>query len=142
MYKLGLCCKAPVVVKVKVNRQDLPMEVDTGALVSVMSHHVMKSILDENWPLRPSQAQLRTYSGEIIKPLGIVDVEVSYQGQRKMLLFVIIPSDGPTLLGCNWLKEVQLDWKSLFHHRNIHQVSVDSNLEEILKAEKRYLEQN
>ena len=109
MYKLGLCHEAPVVVKVKVNRQDLPMEVDTGASVSVISHRVMKSILDESWPLRPSQAQLCTYSGEIIKPLGIVDVEVSYQGQRKMLPLVITPSNGPTLLGHNWLKEVQLD---------------------------------
>ena len=106
MYKLGLRREAPVVVKFKVNGQDLPMEVGTGASVSVMSHRVMKSILDESWPLRPSQAQLRTYSGEIIKPLGIVDVEVRYQGQRKMLPLVIIPSDGPTLVGRNWLKEI------------------------------------
>ena len=46
--------------------------------------------------------------------MGIADVEVDYEGQRKKLPLVVTPGDTPTLLGRNWLKQLQIDWNRVF----------------------------
>ena len=55
-----------------------------------------------------------TYTGEPMKVLGETEVSVEYNNQEaKQLLVVVVKDRGPLLLGHNWLKVIQLDWRSI-----------------------------
>uniref|UniRef100_A0A1X7T2A1 Reverse transcriptase domain-containing protein n=1 Tax=Amphimedon queenslandica TaxID=400682 RepID=A0A1X7T2A1_AMPQE len=69
----------PIVVSVSANKVDLSMELDTGASISIMI--------------------LTTHTGQKIKPVSAIDVDVRYQSQTATLPLVIDPGNRPTLLG-------------------------------------------
>ena len=107
----------PLTVKVKINNADLQMEVDTGATLSIIS----KKTYERLWPtqklaplLKFSHATLKTYTGEQIKVLGSIDVNVTYQTQKRRLPLLVVAGDGPSLLGRDWLQQIKLDWSGLY----------------------------
>ena len=53
---------------------------------------------------------LKIYTGEKIKPHGIMEVLVKHNGQTELF---IVDSNGPPLLERNWLNKIQLDWASI-----------------------------
>ena len=81
----------PLSVQMVVADASVCMEVDTGATLSIMSQNTFKS----TWPnqsapaIQPTNAQLRTYTGEKIKVIGAIDVDVQYQTQKARLNLVI-----------------------------------------------------
>ena len=91
----------PIVITVSVNKVDLPMELDTGASLSIMSKDTYSSLSSTLPPLSPSHVILTTYTGEKITPVGAIDVDVCYQSQTATLPLVIVPGNGPTLMGRN-----------------------------------------
>ena len=106
----------PLTVKVKINNADLQMEVDTGATLSIIS----KKTYERLWPtqklaplLKFSHATLKTYTGEQIKVLGSIDVNVTYQTQKRRLPLLVVPGDGPSLLGRDWLRQIKVEWSDL-----------------------------
>ena len=52
---------------------------------------------------------LKTYSGEEISPLDIVDVDVEYNGQQQKLPLFVVKNGGPALFGRQWLSKIKLD---------------------------------
>ena len=112
----------PIVVSCTVQGKPLVMELDTGAALSVISESTYLTTWskDERPPLKPSQALLRTYSGENLVVCGEITVSVQYKKQEKQLTLQVLKSEGPTLLGRDWLKHIVLDWKSL---KNIKQAA-------------------
>ena len=60
--------------------------------------------------LKTSDVVLRTYSGEIIKVMGKVDVDVEYNNQLRTLSLLVVEGDGSNLLGHNWLRHIKLNW--------------------------------
>ncbi len=101
------------------------MEVDTGASLSVVSETTFARL----WPgrsLEPSTVQLKTYTGEALQVLGSAQVHViGGDGQSADLPLLVVGTDGPTLLGRNWLRSLRLDWQQ------IHQLN-DTPLERVL----------
>ena len=100
-----------IMVPVKVNGQNVSMELDTGASVSVMS--------EEAWgrrfpkvPWKESQIMLKTYTGEALEIIGQALVEVTYQDQTTKLPLQILKGNGLNLFGRNWLKNIRLNWGS------------------------------
>ena len=86
---------------------------DTGASASIISNSLYQTIwpMMSRPPLLPSSIRLRTYSGEEIKVLGSihVTVDVIYRGQCRRLPLLVVPTDGPALFGCDWLKVIPFD---------------------------------
>ncbi|XP_064406426.1 uncharacterized protein LOC135351366 [Halichondria panicea] len=74
----------PLMVTIEIEGIPVKMEVDTGATLSIMSY----STLSSTWPealtpeIKPTQAKLRTYTGEKIVVKGAIDVKVKYGGQE------------------------------------------------------------
>ena len=74
------------------------MELDTGLIVSVINKQQFgkyfpgKKIMytSENW---------KTYSGEEISPLGMVDVDAEYNGQQQRFPLFVVKNGGPALFG-------------------------------------------
>ena len=111
-----------------VNHSELEMEIDTGASVSVISEATYRRLGDADHapPIRNSTVTLRTYTGEDIKVVGAVQVEVEHQGERKELPLIVVHGDGHSLLGRDWLAHLKLDWSTIF------QVNSERGLQAIL----------
>ena len=91
------------------------MEIDTGVAVSIISDRTCTSLpYLEKLPLQPTQATLRTYTGENILVLGELSVIVTCQGTNHTLPLLVVKEDGPSLIGRNWLTKIPLDWKNIF----------------------------
>ena len=79
LYKLNAKLTAPVTVPLLLNGNKTSMELDTGAAVTVMGVSHFNRIKNKVDQLQESKVRLRTYTGEIVKPLGKGYVEVNYQ---------------------------------------------------------------
>ena len=107
----------PIIVNMMVNNKSIPMEIDTGASLTIMSKNTYDEYSrgEENeWLMKSVSGKLRTYTKEILTPCGVVEVSVKHNNEHFKLPIVILPNDGPTLLGRNWLDKVRLDWKNIF----------------------------
>ena len=91
------------------------MEIDTGASASVINETVYKLI--SRWELKPqlqpTQAVLKTYTGEQIPVLGIFNPVVAYEGNQKKLPLLVVKGTQPCLLGWDWLNEVHINWHEI-----------------------------
>ena len=101
-----------ILIHITMNGSKIPMELDTGATLSVMSEETWK----ETCPtatLQQSSARLSTYSGEPLTVLGKAMVNVEYEGQTENLPLQIIKGSGPSLFGRNWLSKIRLNWPTI-----------------------------
>ena len=88
-------------MSLKVNAVNLTMELDTGAMLSLISEKTYHNMFPtEPAPqLKVSQAELKTYAGESITIIGVIDVEVVYNDQHKQLNLLLVEEEAPSLLG-------------------------------------------
>ena len=71
------CSHNPFMIEVLIDSKPLQMELDTSAAISLISETTFKQL----WPthqqrLRQMQAKLRGYTGNPLKVLGIINVQV------------------------------------------------------------------
>ena len=125
LHTLNAQTSQPIMVTLQVEGVSLPMELDTGAAYSVISETTYHSKFSEV-KLRRSDILLKSYTAERIPVLGQLNVHVHYGDQRARLVLLVVAGDGPSLLGRNWLRYIQLDWKE------IHAVSKTTKLDELL----------
>ena len=95
-----------------VNNAKLQVEIDTGSALTPMSQATYSSLWPEELssPVLSTTVRLRTYSGEELKVLRRVVVEVRYGGQVvEGTELVVVGGGGPSLLGRDWLW-VGLGW--------------------------------
>ena len=108
----------PVVVTLRLDNRQIDMEVDTGTAVSLISattYHTLRSE-DQAPELLASSVKLCTYTREVIKVLGAIEVDVRYLDLQERLRLLVVTGDGPSLFGRDWLRN--FDWKELnFIHR-------------------------
>ena len=76
------------------------MEVDTGASCPVISEETYNKLWSNNAPkLNATDVKLRTYTGEIIKTLVSISVDVKYREQQEKLIPIVAEGSRPTLSG-------------------------------------------
>ena len=92
-----------------INGKAHTLELDTGAAVTIMSQGICQNLFP-GVSLTKSKTLLKTYSGEAIPVLGMMDVNVQYGEQIKTLSLTIVSGTGPSLLGRDWLQHINLDW--------------------------------
>ena len=80
------------------------MELDTGSALSLMTITDFKSVFQKELKLTSTNVRLRTYTGEIIQPLGKTSVKVSTNNQEKQL------DISNPILGRDWLSQIKIDW--------------------------------
>ena len=117
-------------VTVEINSTTLNMEVDTGAsrsLVGETTYNQLKTQTDLP-PLQSTTAELRTYTGEKIPILGILNIPVCYHNQRVTVELLVVKGDGPSLMGRDWLQQITLDWHSLHQIQANHNSALESLL--------------
>ena len=88
----------------KINTKVIPMSLDTGCAVSLISENVYETfVLSVH-----SSVQLKTYTNKQVNVLGEINVTVEYGNQRKILPLIVVEGDGHSLFGRNWLNEIKL----------------------------------
>ena len=102
------------------------MQLDTGATVSILPKILYDQQFNQ-WPLQITKVKLKAYNGVQIPVYGEVWLPVVYDQQKRVLPLIVVDGDGPPLLGRNWLKELQLNWRHIFF------VSKTETLSDILK---------
>ena len=112
VYTLGSPSPNPITLTLDVNGQRLPMQLDTGAAVSLISTRTHKRLFPR-CPLAKTSITLSTYTGERMNVAGRLQVKVRYGQQCVYLPLYIVEGGGPTLLGRSWLNEIRLDWGSM-----------------------------
>ena len=120
----------PLFVELQISNATIPMEVDTGATLSIISRHTYDTVWagKQAPPIQPTNVKLRTYTREEIPVDGAIEAEVTYQDQKAQLSLVIVSGDGPSLMGRDWICHFEMDWTHL------HQVQAkpSSELEPLL----------
>ena len=91
------------------------MEVDTGAAATIINEEIYKRISEGNQvknrpQLETAKVKLRTYTGELGKVIGTLNVIVKYKKQEVELQTLVVEGCGPNLLGRDWLR-VETLWK-------------------------------
>ena len=112
LFTLNSSSSKPIQVSVMIDKQQLLMEVDTGAAVSLVSEETYCHM----WPqksLQQATTVLRTYSGEQLSICGCMNVEFVYGHQQLTLPLLVIKGNGPSLLGRDWLSELKLNWREI-----------------------------
>lgn len=120
----NLICKDIIWIQLKI----------TGSAVSVIAEGEFRKKLGK-MKLNTSDITLRTYSGEHLKPVGYVDVQVEYDDFTQTLLLYVVHKGGPALLGRDWLKKIQLDWKVIKETHSVH-TEKSTNIGELLEKYK------
>ena len=95
---LPLVVSNDITAVLELNGQSVPMEVDTGAAVSLMAKNTQRKLFPEA-VLEPSQVWLSTYSAEALRVVGAMKVQVHYDSYVGQHLLYVVSGDGPTLLG-------------------------------------------
>ncbi|RUS82334.1 hypothetical protein EGW08_009887 [Elysia chlorotica] len=89
------------------------MELDTGSALSLMTQRDFMKIFKKKPTLLPSAVNLKTYTGEIIHPLGKTTVRLTTPTQNKLLYLYILPKGSNPIFGRDWINQVQINWRSL-----------------------------
>ena len=102
-----------IMVPVRVNDVKTQMELDTGAAISVMTLGDFRRIFRKDPLLTPTKIKLKTYTNEVITPLGQVQVSVETNGQTASLPLLILEKGSNPIFGRDWLSTFKLAWKDI-----------------------------
>lgn len=117
----------PIIVTVNVNSQPIQMEVDTAwAALSIISKTTFESTFP-NQMLKLSTISLKTYTGQTLPVLGMIEIHVEHNAQSENSLLIVVDGNELNLLGRNWLEKIILDWT------NIYNVTFNQSLGKILR---------
>ena len=117
-----------ITVTPTVNGIQLPMELDTGASVSLISERTWREQFQAA-PLESTSVVLKTYTGQNLRVLGQLTVDVQYEQQRNSLPLLVVTGQGPPLLGRNWLAHIRLNWQQVRLSINTLSTDIDQLLD-------------
>ena len=75
-YKTINCSQQKAIIRVKIDEEEIPMEIDTGAAVSIVPRSMCK---------RKLESSLRSATGQLMKLAGQTVVNVQVEGETKQL---------------------------------------------------------
>ncbi|XP_062506907.1 uncharacterized protein LOC134183402 [Corticium candelabrum] len=87
-------------VQVQIAGQPMKMELDTRAVVSVISEEWYQRHLCQ-YPLKKTNMRLKDYQGNSLKVKGVVWAPVKYEKDNQTLPIVVVAVNRPALLGRN-----------------------------------------
>lgn len=140
LHQLSLNSYKAVSLLVSVDGIELPMEIDTGSLVSCISKKTYEKYFYKK-RIRKSNLVFKFYDGSKIIPLGVIDPIVCYGGNSKKLELFIIEGGTTSLLGRQWLSELGIQIPVLHNvtENKSNEVSMNQN-KELSKLLDRYKE--
>ena len=119
-------------VDIQICSKSVRMEIDTGSGVSIVEN-IYENNLTE-FPLKQTDIKLKSYSGQKIEVVGQCKMPVKYgTAEQKFLPLIVVKGNGPSLLGRNWLEELQLNWTEIFSVRTDTLSSLKTEFQGVFK---------
>ena len=88
--------------------------------MSIVSESIYENKLAD-YPLKQTDIKQKSYSGQKIEIVGQCQVPVKYgTAEQKRLPLIVVKGNEPSLLGRNWVEELQLNWTEIFFCENRH----------------------
>ena len=112
---LSMSRNPPLVVEAKINGTDIKMEVDAGASRSIINIETCNAIRRKSDSLTYTNSKLRTYSGDVIRPEGMIEASLMYENQCLVVSFIVANTKGPNLLGRDVVILLRLNWEKLLN---------------------------
>jgi hypothetical protein len=104
--------KSPYKIIVRINGQQLSMEVDSGAICTIIGYATyLKLFPGESVQLLPCPKTLQTWSREPLAVAGYLKVKVSCANVEHTLPLVVMQNSGPSLMGRNWFQSLGIELK-------------------------------
>ena len=119
---------------VVLNGRTVRMEVDTGAAVTIVDKKIWEDIGRPK--LSSSKIRLKDFSGSFIELLGSCEIDIKYENQNLTKVLYVVKGNGPSLLGRNWLIDLQVNWKKFFSNSSVNALSEKVFLNEVLNEYK------
>lgn len=123
IYQMSLSQYRPVSIQVQVNNVLLPMEVDTGSPLSCIGYKTYKDHFSQV-ALQKSSLSVKFYNGSKVKPVGYLEVNVTYNKIVKKLDLYVFDTGTTSLLGRQWLAELNIRIPSI----DLNNVSIKKEL--------------
>lgn len=115
----------PIMVDVIINGIELEMLIDTGASLSAISKKMYNELFS-NFKINEDNVILQSYSGEILKVTGSINVSIKYKNLSKMLKIVVVENGGPAILGRDFLRLFKIGFS------NVNNLNVNNELNILL----------
>ena len=61
-----------------------------------------------------TSVKLKTYSGELLKMMGKIDLTIEHEAQVINMEVIVIDGDCPTLLGRDIITKLKLNWSTVY----------------------------
>ncbi|GFT31351.1 LYR motif-containing protein 4 [Trichonephila clavipes] len=87
-------------------------ELDTGAAISCMNVNEFKKLCPDV-AIKPTKLLLRNFDNSMITSAGQAVVQIQYKDQINTEIIYLVHAKVNTVLGCEWLRNFQLDWSSI-----------------------------
>lgn len=113
-------------VDLKINNETIPFEIDTGSSVSVCSDKFYNEKC-ARFPISKVRTILKTYDGQIIKPVGVFDAVFEYNKKKFVCPFLVIRGGGRPLVGRDFLRLVNPSLNANFINNLKHTRSNEVN---------------
>lgn len=117
------------IIPILIEGKNVDMEFDTGATLSTISLKDYEK-LNINKKILNTNMKLRTYTGEIFKPIGVTYVKCNYNHQTFYGQLYIIDKEVEPILGRSWMKEFNI---KLADMRSIQTCTKAPKLEKLLE---------
>ena len=97
----------------RINGSAVQMEIDTGSAISLITRKIYDKHFSD-MKLRHTSTLLKTFSDELIQPLGCLSVSVRIHGSKRRNLILYVTDCGRNpLFGRDWLRELKLNWSEI-----------------------------
>ena len=107
----------PIMISLNVNNRNIEMECDTGSAISCISYQMYKRMFP-TIKIQPCTLVLKYYTGELVRPVGLIRPIVIYNNKRKVLDLYIIENGNTALLGRQWLAELNITVNGIQYNCN------------------------
>ena len=95
----------PFQVIIKLNGLPVPMEIDTGASLTIINEPIFTALQkhDNTIRLQNTSVKFRTYGGNTFEPLGVINLLVHYRQQELKKPIFVVSGNAPCLMGRDFI---------------------------------------
>lgn len=105
IYQMSLRNYPAVSIPINISGIEILMEIDTGSACSCINKQTLEKYF-KVFTVKKGSVVFRFYDGSSIKPIGLIEVPVTYGEVTKVLDLYIINNGTTSLIGRQWLSEL------------------------------------
>lgn len=91
-----------------INNENFTFEIDTGSPISAISRELYQNNKKTFSVLQPTNKVFASFHGDLMVPIGVVEVNVTFREINKNLQLYILGGNNLPIIGLQWLKALKI----------------------------------